>query len=42
MLDQLVGATPAQAVGLDTRLNIISSSEPCGLGLGPPSLPQLL
>nr|POE91485.1 hypothetical protein CFP56_14595 [Quercus suber] len=42
MSKPLVGATPTQAVSLDTGLYIISSSEHYGLGPGPPSPPQLL
>ena len=32
-----MGAVRSQAVSLNTRLNIITGSEPLGLGLGPPS-----
>lgn len=35
--DPLVGATPTQAVSLDTGLNIISGFESHRLGPGPPS-----
>ena len=37
MSEPLVGTIPTQAVSLDIGLNIISGSEPRGLGLGPPS-----